>query len=319
MKRFLVAAALALAGCGYVGPPLPPVLDIPQRVTDLAVTEYGDKIHVQFTIGPLTMEGLPLKSVRSVEMRVGPTINPWNQDAWAASARRVDITAAGPGGVSTDTPAAEWVGKEVAVAVRVTGPKGKTSDWSNLRTLPIATPLAAPADGKAENQPNAIVVTWRGSAEHYRIFRAAGDVQPELLGESDQPEYRDAEIEYGTRYRYFVQATAGEFQQSETAGPLEATAEDKFAPSAPAGLAADLGTNSVELSWERNTEPRFQGYNLYRAAEGGAFEKIASLIASPSYTDRQVEAGKSYRYQVTSVGTNTLESARSAEVSVAVR
>jgi fibronectin type 3 domain-containing protein len=318
VKRSLVAAALALAGCGYVGPPLPPTLDIPQRVTDLAVAEYGDQIHVQFTIPPLTMEGLPLTSVRSVEMRVGPPTASWNQDAWAASAKSVQVTATGPGAVSSDTPATEWIGKEVVIAVRLTGPKGKTSDWSNLRTLPIRPPLAAPVDGKAENQPNAIIVTWRGSAGHYRIFRASGDVRPELLGESDSPEYRDTDVEYGTRYRYLVQATEGELQQSEMAGPFEVTAEDKFPPSTPAGLAAEPGTNSIELSWERNTEPRFQGYNVYRAVEGGPLEKIASLIASPSYTDRQVEAGKSYRYQVTSVGTNSLESARSVEVAVTV-
>jgi hypothetical protein len=291
---------------------MPPALDIPQRVTDLAVAEYGDKIRIQFTLPALTTEGLPLKSVRSVEVYIGPKTDPWNQDAWAATAKRVPVPATGPGPRDDQILATEWIGKAVVVAVRATGPKGKTSDWSNIKEMTISAPLATPADLKAENQPNSIELTWQGSAGHYRIFRASGDVQPEPLGESDHPEYRDSEIEYGMQYRYYVQATEGELQQSEVAGPVQVTAEDKFAPSVPGGLTAELGTNSVELSWERNTDQRFQGYNVYRSTDGGTFEKIASLIASPTYTDRQIEAGKKYRYQVSAVGTNGLESARSA-------
>jgi hypothetical protein len=317
VRLALFGAAALLAGCGYVGNPLPPTLDVPQRVTDLVVAEYGDRIHGQFTVLPLTTEGLALRSVREIDLRIGPTIEPWNQDAWAASAKRIPIPAAGAGPVSFDVPASEWIGKEVAIALRVTGPKGKTSDWSTLKTLPIQPPLAAPVGVTAENQPNAINLAWHGDSAHYRIFRAVGDAQPELLAESDQPEYHDAEIEYGTTYRYFVQATAGELQQSDTAASAPIAAEDKFAPSAPSGLTVELGTNSIELAWERNTDPRFQGYNVYRSMEGGPFEKVASLIASPAYSDRQVEPAKKYRYQVSGVGTNTLESARSAIVEIA--
>jgi hypothetical protein len=312
VKRALVGAALLLAGCGYVGAPLPPTVDIPQHITDLAVVEYGDKLRVQFTIPRLTTEGLALKNVRTVELYAAPAIDPWNVDVWGATAKRFEIPATGPGPLSKEIPASQWIGKDVVVAIRVTGPKGKISDWSNTPTLPIAPPLATPADVRPENQPDAILLTWSGTAAHYRIFRAAGDVTPELLAESEKPEYRDTEIEYGTQYRYYIQATQGELQQSEAAGPVQITAEDKFPPSVPSGLAAELGTNSVELSWERNTEPRFQGYNVYRSVEGGPFEKVASGVTSPTYTDRQVEAGKKYRYQVSAVGANGLESARSA-------
>ncbi len=320
VRHLQFVPAILLAGCGYVGNPMPPALDIPQHVSDLAAAEYGDKIHVQFTLPPLTMEGLPLKSVRSVDLYVAPTIDPWNQDAWAAGAKHVTIPATGPGPLEHDVDIQpDWIGKDVAIAIRATGPKGKTSDWSNLKTLSIRPPLPKPANAKAVNQPSAIVLTWSGPARHYRVFRSSTDAQPELVGETNQPEYRDTDIEYGTRYRYYIQATEGELQQSETAGPIDITAENIFPPSPPAGLTAELGTNAVELSWERNTEPRFQGYNIYRSVEGGPFEKIAALITAPSYTDRQIEAGKKYRYQVSSVGTNSLESARSATVEVAAQ
>src|SRR5262249_2556181 len=153
---------------------------------------------------------------------------------------------------------------------------GKTSEWSNLRELTVQPPLATPADIKADNQPNSVLLKWRGPAAHYRVFRAIGDGHPEALAECDQPAYRDAEIEYGTKYRYIVQATLGEFHQSEMSEEARITPEDVFPPSVPSGFTVEPGTNSVELIWERNTEPRFQGYNVYRSVDGGPFEKIAS-------------------------------------------
>src|SRR5579883_1088688 len=107
--RALLLLTAILSGCGYVGNPLPPALDIPQRVTDLAVAEYGDKIRVQFTLPAMTTEGLVLKSVRSVDLYVGPSVDPWNQDVWAASAKHFPIAATGPGTVDQQIPAKDWI------------------------------------------------------------------------------------------------------------------------------------------------------------------------------------------------------------------
>jgi hypothetical protein len=319
VKRGYLAAAALLAGCGYMGPPMAPTLDLPQRVTDLVVAERGDKILAQFTLPALTTEGLPLKNVRSVELRVGVAPNPWNPDVWAAGAKRIDIPASEPGLLKSEVPAREWIGKEVAIAVRATGPKGKTSDWSIVRNLPVQEPLAAPQDLQTKNLPQGIAIAWRGSAAKYVLFRAVADEPPALLGDTDHQDWLDTAVEFGTRYRYYVQAVSGELQQSDVAGPREIMPVDDFAPSIPAGLTADIGTTAVELSWERNTEPRFQGYNLYRSTDGGPFEKIASLITAPTYSDRAVQAGKKYRYAVSSIGVNGKESDRSAPTEITMQ
>ncbi len=311
MNRAYLAAAALLAGCGYMGPPMAPTLDLPQRITDLVVAERGDKILAQFTLPALTTEGLPLRNVRSVELRVGVAPNPWNQDLWAAGAKRYDVPATGPGPLKSEIPAQEWIGKTVTVAVHATGPKGKTSDWSIVRNLPVQAPLATPADLKIQNQPQGVGITWHASAPKFVLFRAVGEEPPALLGDTEKQEWLDATIEFGTRYRYYVLAVAGELQQSDVAGPLEITPQDDFPPTVPAGLTAELGTNAVELSWERNTEPRFQGYNVYRSTDGGPFELIAPSITAPTYSDRAVQAGKKYGYAVSSVGVNSKESARS--------
>ena len=302
-------AAVLLAGCGYIAPPLPPSLDLPARVTDLRVAEIGDQIVVGFTIPPLTTEGLPLKTVRSVELRVTA----------GGSQKQFEVTATGPGFLTKDIPATEWIGKDVTVEARATGPKGKVSAWSIPRTLPIQPPLARPTNLKAENRKEGVGLTWQGAGPHYRVFRADGEGKPAQVGESDKPEYVDTPIEYGTVYHYFVQAAAGELQQSDLSEVSSITPKDDFAPEVPAGLTAVPAGSAIELAWERNTESDFKGYNVYRAVEGGPFEKIASMIEAPTYSDRQVESGKKYRYAVSAVDQVGNESARSAVVEAAAQ
>jgi hypothetical protein len=314
---WLAAFLTLLGGCGYVGPIQPPALDIPQRVSDFRAGEFGEKIIAEFTLGALTTEGLPLKSVRSVEVYAGVGPNPFTFPAFAAIAKRYQVPSTGPGPLTREIPIAEWVGKDVTLAVRAVGPKGKTSEWSNPVVLAIHPALAAPAELNAENLPGGIGVTWRGApGAHYHLYRAAGAESPALLDTIDDPHYLDGAVDFGTSYRYYVESFDGPSQHSDTAGTPAIVREDSFAPSVPAGLTAEPGTNSIELSWERNTDPGFQGYNVYRAVDSGDFQKIASLIVAPAYSDRAVEAGKRYRYQVSSVGTNGLESARSSPVEI---
>ena len=68
----LLCLSLLLAGCGSVGEPLYPALNIPMPVVDLNAVERGDKIDINLTIPPKTTEGLLLKDIGSLELRVGP-------------------------------------------------------------------------------------------------------------------------------------------------------------------------------------------------------------------------------------------------------
>jgi len=300
---------LSLAGCAYVGAPKPPALDIPTRITDLRAAEYGDKIVVEFTIGMDTTEGLKLTEVKGVEARV----------AVGAASQIVPLPAKPFGPVDYDFPAREWVGKNVVVTVRATGPKGKAGDWSNPVSLTIGTPLATPENLQAVPDPQGVRLTWLGSAKgmgaangHYRIFRGAGDMMPQRLAESDKPEYVDTTADLGSPYRYFVQALMAELQQSEVSATVSITPADTFPPAVPVGLMAVAGVNSIELVWQRNTEDDFAGYHVYRSTDGGAPQPIAGPLDAPTFSDRTVEIGKKYSYTVTATDRNGNESARSA-------
>ena len=89
----------------------------------------------------------------------------------------------------------------------------------------------------------------------------------------------------------------------------------KFPPAVPSGLKAVAGTESVELQWDRNTEPNLKGYCVYRSANGGAWERVAQTEV-PSYSDHAIKAGQQYQYAVSAIDQSALESARSAPVAV---
>jgi len=298
----LLPGIVLLAGCGYPGDPRPPTLEIPSRVTDLRAAEYGGNILVEFTLPALTTEGLALTKVKSVELRVNA----------GATSQNVNLKTAAPGPIHDEIPAAEWIGKDVVLTVRATGPKGKTSEWSNAVPMSVGVPLAMPVNLVAENVAEGVRLRWQGGGPRYRIFRSVTDQNPDRLAESDQPGYLDKTTNYGSMYKYFVQAiTADDLRQSEISEVVAITPRDVFPPAVPAGLSAVAGVGAIELAWQRNTEDDFRGYNVYRSTEGAAFEQVVVLIDAPAYSDRQVEAGKRYRYVVSSVDQTGNESARS--------
>lgn len=78
-------------------------------------------------------------------------------------------------------------------------------------------------------------------------------------------------------------------------------------------------THSVGLTWS-DSGSGVAGYNVYRSGvSGGPYSGInTGLDATTSYTDTAVQAGQTYYYVVTAVGTSGTESAYSSETSATI-
>jgi hypothetical protein len=307
----LIIALLLLGGCGYVGEPLPPALNVATPVRDLRAVEYGDHIMIDFTIPALTTEGIVLKSVGTVDLRAGSGGNPFDTNRWAAEAKRIPVNATSPGAVQAKIPVIDFVNRGIVIGVRMINPKGRASEWSNLVPLIVTPPLVRPASLNAEATASGVKLTWQGPGPAYRVFRGTGADKPTVIGNSDRAEYVDATAEFGKSYSYIVQSVSGT-TESEISQPAAITPIDKFAPAVPEGLTVVAGIGSIELVWDRNTEPDLRGYRVYRATDGGALERIAEMVDTPAYSDRQIETGKRYRYAVSSVDQAGNESTKSA-------
>lgn len=77
---------------------------------------------------------------------------------------------------------------------------------------------------------------------------------------------------------------------------------------------------SVVLTWTASTSPNVTGYYVYRALTSkGPYAKLnAGPVSSSTYTDNNVEPGKTYYYVATAVNAAKQESAYSNEAAAAI-
>jgi len=315
----LLAAYVLLVGCGSVGEPLYPALNVPTRIVDLTAIQLGDKLDIRFTVPKLTTEGLVVKQVGSVDLRVGPSnAGGFNANDWASGAQKIDVSPLpAPGAARAEHPVRDLVGKEVIVGVRLGNTKGRMSEWSNFVPVTIEAPLAKPADVKAESVAEGVRLTWNEpNVTAFRIFRKTGEQkEPNLLATPDKPDYVDATTEYGKTYQYYVQGIHDK-TESDVVESNAITPKDIFPPEVPTGLTASLGIGAVELAWTRNTESDFKEYRVFRSEESGPFVQIAAGLEGPIYSDRQIQSGKHYRYRVSAVDQAGNESQPSEPIEV---
>ena len=85
------------------------------------------------------------------------------------------------------------------------------------------------------------------------------------------------------------------------------------------GSGTAVPQHSVGLSWSASSSS-VTGYNVYRGnATGGPYAKLTSSAdVSTSYTDTSVQAGQTYYYVTTSLGTAGVESSYSNQVSAVI-
>ncbi|HWQ52922.1 MAG TPA: hypothetical protein VN442_04505 [Bryobacteraceae bacterium] len=316
----LIATALLLSGCGYVGEPLPPLLRIPVPVTDLAAVQRGSRIVVQFTVPRLTTEGTVLRNPPQLDLRAGPGPNPFDAGAWAAHAKPLGEGPVEGGRARYEVPADAWAGREIVFGVRAVGSSGRDGGWSNFVVVAVVPPPQRPEDVRAEPVAEGVHLAWQGQTGLYRVFRRGpGEQSFNPAADATQPTWTDTATEYGKTYEYLVQRivkTATGEAESEPSASVRVTPVDRFPPAVPTGLKAVAATTGIALAWERNGEPDFGGYRVYRAAPGAELKPIADTGQTPSYTDRTVEAGKVYRYAVSALDASGNESRPSDTVEV---
>jgi hypothetical protein len=311
----LLPLCMLLAGCGVVGDVLPPTLNLPAQATDVTVQEHGDKIGVGFKMPTMTTEGQLIRHPPEIDLRIGPAPeDPKNTNAWATHAKR--IPAPDP---HAEIPVAAWVNQKVAISVRLLNDHGKDAGWSPLVLLNVVPPIPTPTDVVIKSQPAGVHLEWKSTVSKFRVFRH----QPagpgfEQVATPEKPEYDDP-VDFGKEYSYYVQALApagdgtAESADSQT---VSIVPKDEFPPAAPTGLNFIPGGKTIELTWRRNTESDLKGYRVYRAFENNPFERITDTQESTSYSDRNIEPGKHYRYAVTAIDLAGNESAKSEPITV---
>ncbi len=350
-RKLLLAlgAALMLASCASIGPPLPPSLELPNPPSDLRATRKGDKVTLTWTVPVHTTDRQTVRSLgptricRGLDEVLKQCGTPVGEAAPVKpAAKEIHVTYIDvlPEQLEHDHPL-----DFATYAVEVLNANGRSAGLSRQARVPLAPALPPPRDFAAEVTAQGVVLTWRGAPAPsspelryvYRVYRRPEDSQQQILvGElpvAGQSTVRlaDPNIEWEQSYFYRANVTDVIMPEGKPEVRVEGAdtpevkvfAHDVFPPAVPSGLQAIYsgpGQQSfIDLIWAPVADMDLAGYNVYRHERGAPPVKVnAELIKTPAYRDTDVRSGKTYLYSVSSVDLRGNESARSEEASESV-
>ncbi|MCP3963160.1 MAG: hypothetical protein GY719_35420 [bacterium] len=339
---------LPLLACGKKGNPLPPLRNIPLTTSDLEVRQQGRQILLDMAYPSVTVSGMTLGGIDSVELQqlikpapsaADPAVPLPSADAREFEAgaqslltlRGTELAAAVVGDrIQFRLPLAEDLPAEpVANIFAVRTSKGdETSSVSNRVTLVPTEPPPAPGNLQVAARAGGIEVSWEADEDpvSFDVFRREaqirgyGDAVKRVKGENRT--YLDRSARYDRRYIYTVRAVASldPVIHSDQGGEREIEYEDRFAPPLPKNLVALAERASIRLRWDPSAADDVVGYVIYRREPSRNFHRITDEpVASTEYLDRNLASGLTYAYRIQVIDREGNESELSAPVETTAR
>jgi hypothetical protein len=345
-----ITLALAAAGCGTPGAPLPPSLNLPQTVTDLAAVRAGGRVSLSWT--------MPAKNTDRMLLKGNVAVLVCRRMSGTEACTPAGTLQLAPGAAGTFIDAlppelAKGKPRVLTYYVELKNRKGRSAGLSNAVPVLAGAAPAAVSGLRAEVRKEGVVLGWDAEGEEpastaMRLDRKMLSSQPAaksqqgLLAQPAEPLERsllveagarpagralDREIHFGEVYEYRAQRVIRvdvNGRTLELAGelspPVRIETQNIFPPAVPTELAAvatggghEMET-AIDLSWQPVTDADLAGYIVYRREGAGAWERIspAEPVAAPAFRDAHVQPGHTYEYAVSAIGRNGRESARSA-------
>ncbi len=356
LPYFLVLIVACATNCGKKGPLQPPVVRIPQPVSDFVLTQRGERFFLSWRNPTAYIDGQPLESVAEVEvwLMVAPRreegANPVSLEEFKRQATLVRKLSKGDFLVLEEgnrgggrlgfvfEPEEKWEKPRVyTFGLRVRDERRRLSDYSELLSIEKRALPQPPRDVRAAIFEDHIQLTWEAPLGNidgstppqlvgYHVYR--GEAKSNLVRLTPlavaEKEYKDRDISFERVYRYVVRAVApstGPVLESDDSKAVEVKVVDTFPPVPPSGLTAVAGPGYVALSWQPGQESDLAGYRIWRKeAGGGEFQMLATVtLEENTYLDRAVEKSRGYVYAITALDRTGNESLKSESVSVFVR
>jgi hypothetical protein len=325
--------------CGKRKPPLPPVERVPQRTEELTGMQRGNRVILIWPAPVRNAREGSVQSIRRVDVyRVAQKLSaplPLTEDQFAARAILVgsvsydEIKNAGPTLSYTDTLELAGEPARLRYAIRYVNAAGQRAAFSNFFLMEPAARVAEPptlVQTGNEYSETAITVTWTAPARNidqstppnllgynvYRVLESKPEVDPKPLNREPVTgiQYADKAFKFDEHYSYFVRSvslgTEGKPVESLDSNSLSLSQSDKYPPAAPDMTNPAPAPGRIALFWAANSEPDLAGYVLFRSTDPN-LAKDSWTIISPAnftrttFTDMNVETGKTYYYYVKAV------------------
>jgi fibronectin type 3 domain-containing protein len=190
---------------------------------------------------------------------------------------------------------------------------------------PAAKIAEPPANVTKEESETAITLKWDPPRQNidgstpvnllgYNVYRVAASqteagqipINQALIA---TPQYQDRNFKFGEKYTYVVRSvslgTLARPVESLNSNSVEAAPEDKFKPSAPTGLSVAAAPGRLAIFFAANPETDIAGYLIFRSTDSSAPKPWAlltqTLLTRTTFTDENVDSGKTYYYYVIAV------------------
>jgi hypothetical protein len=297
------------AGCGAPAAPLPPTLNLPQPVRDLAANRTGNIVHLTFSVPQKTTDKLPVRG--SMTAKLCRSLD----DGPCQPAGTLAISAQVKSASMDDTLPPELLqGPPRLLTYRLSIlNRAAKSDGDSAPAYAAAGLAPTQITGlTATPRRNGIVLSWQGigtpagSASIVRFDRVRTSQTPSQPQSKESSAFMarkvpeepaeqvlrvpetasalrasamDTTVHTSNTYRYIAQriaqVTLGNHPleiASAPSAPTQTDFRDVFPPPVPIGLvsAADSAAKAIDLNWTPDVDPGLAGYVVYRRPAGSS-------------------------------------------------
>lgn len=319
--------------CGKRRPPLPPVERIPQRTELLSGAQRGNQVILSWPAPRRNAGGGSVQSIRRVDVyRVAEKTNaplPLTEDEFGARATLIgsvtydEIRNATENLTYTDTLELAGEPSRLRYAVRYVNAAGQRAAFSNFLLIePAARVAEPPGNVRVEQSETAVTIAWEAPKQNidgstpanllgYNVYRITASqnetgqtpINQALVGTT---QYQDRNFRFGEKYTYVVRAvslgTLARPVESLNSNSAEAAPLDTYPPSAPTGVSIAPAPGRLSLFFAANPEADVAGYLIYRSLDKNQWVLLTPALSTrTTFTDENVDPGKTYYYYVVAV------------------
>lgn len=335
----LLAAALALGGCGKRRPPQPPVERVPQRTELLSGVQRGNQVILSWPAPRRNAPDESVQSIRRVDVyRLAEEIDDPVALTEEEFSSRATLVGSVPFESLREAPETLNYVDELSLrepvrlryAVRYVNAANQRAAFSNFLLIEPAAGVSRPPalNPRPELTQETVLLNWQPPAANvdgstpanllgynvYRVNAAQHETAPTPLNPEPltATSFADQTFKFGEEYSYVVRAvslgTGGDPVESLNSNAVDVAPVDVFPPSAPQGLTAVATGAPLRISvfYAANREPDVAGYHVYRSADPNLpkeqWSKLnRNLLDRTTFQDEAVQAGTRYFYYVTAV------------------
>jgi hypothetical protein len=346
----LFCSLIFITGCGNVGDPLPPLIQIPKRIADLTGIQLGKHIKLSWTLPKQNTDESEATTLSRIEIyrwrsrsAFSSTLDPTQ---FAQSAMKwmvldkVNFEAYREGERMVLTDRLQGLADEEIFqsyfdyAIKVLNNKKQDAGFSNLISLRVLPVPNSPEGIRFSFTEQFIQLNWQSPTRNidgstvredlkYNVYRSLvseARVRDRLtITPIAELSFNDTSMVLGQTYYYVVRSVINSPEgpiESFDSQEYEARNVDTYPPKIPTEVTAISNGQSISIVWLPNTESDLSGYYVYRSGEERTYKKLTEqIITTASFIDASVEKGKTYYYRVKASDKSGNESGYSEEAS----